>query len=108
MNHITRLTLVLLAAGGLTVQAADLAAGRAKAEQVCAACHNVDGNSTNPQYPVLAGQHMDYLRKSLKDYQTGARSNAIMAPMAQALSKADVENVAAWFASQQSKLNMQR
>ncbi|HEY9104621.1 cytochrome c [Chitinimonas sp.] len=103
-----RLALILLAGLALSSQAADLAAGRTKAEQVCAACHNADGNSTNPQYPVLAGQHVDYLRKALRDYQSGARGNAIMAPMAQALSKADVENVAAWFASQPSKLNMQR
>lgn len=94
-----------LAAAG---QAADLAAGRAKSEQVCAACHTASGNSTNPQYPILAGQHPDYLAQALKDYKTGARNNAIMAPMAKPLSNADIANLAAWFASQPGPLNMHR
>jgi cytochrome c553 len=84
------------------------AAGKAKAETVCAACHGADGNSQNPQYPILAGQQEDYLRKALHDYKSGARSNAIMAGMAATLSPTDVENVAAWFASQPSKLVMKR
>ncbi|MBV8467378.1 MAG: cytochrome c [Burkholderiales bacterium] len=105
-SHIT--LLLALAGIALGAQAADPAAGQAKAAQVCAACHNADGNSSNPQYPILAGQHPDYIRKALHDYKSGDRSNAIMAPMAQALSEADIENVAAWFASQPSKLNQQR
>jgi cytochrome c553 len=105
----TQIALVLMLAGAaFGAQAADMAAGKAKAEQVCAACHNADGNSTNPQYPILAGQHPDYIRKALHDYKKGDRTNAIMAPMAQLLSEADIENVAAWFSSQQSKLNQQR
>ncbi|MBV1775168.1 cytochrome c [Burkholderiaceae bacterium DAT-1] len=97
----------LLAAAGL-LHAADLKAGQEKATQLCAACHNADGKSTNPQYPVLAGQHADYLRQALKAYQSGDRNNAIMAGMAKPLSKADIDNLAAWFASQSSKLNQTR
>ncbi|QDQ27535.1 cytochrome c [Chitinimonas arctica] len=108
MNRAFRFTLAALSCLALTAQAADLAAGKAKSEQVCASCHLADGNSTNPQYPILAGQHPDYLRKALRDYQSGARSNAIMADQAKALSKAEIDNLSAWFASQPSKLNMAR
>ena len=43
------------------------AAGKEKSG-ACVACHAVDGNSTNPQFPRLAGQHPDYLVKALMDY----------------------------------------
>ena len=52
--------------------AADIEAGR-KAAAACAACHGPDGKSpTDPNAPMLAGQYADYLRKALRDYQTGA------------------------------------
>lgn len=99
---ITLLAALLLAP---LAQAADVAAGKQKAAELCAACHQPDGNSTNPQYPVLAGQHADFLRKALKDYQTGTRNNAIMAGLAKPLTKADIANLSAWFASQKSSLS---
>ena len=101
-------SLLFIAAVACATQAADLNAGKLKAEQVCVTCHNADGNSTNPQYPILAGQHGDYLAQVLHDYKTGARNNAVMAGIVQPLSKADIANLAAWFASQQSVLNMKR
>jgi cytochrome c553 len=97
----------LIAAAALTVlgtgagaSAADLAAGKAKATEVCAACHGADGNSASADFPRLGGQYADYLAKALRDYKSGQRKNAIMAGFAQALSKQDVENLAAYFASQ--------
>ncbi|MEN9559205.1 MAG: hypothetical protein RLZZ502_416 [Pseudomonadota bacterium] len=90
---------------GLNVaMAADLAAGKQKATEVCGACHGVDGNSQIPDNPKLAGQHPDYLRKALSDYKSGARKNPIMAGFAAGLSKKDIENVAAYYASQKSVL----
>jgi cytochrome c553 len=80
--------------------AADLAAGKAKAKEVCAACHGEDGNSATPDYPRLGGQYPDYLAKALKDYKSGQRKNAIMAGFAQALSKQDIENLAAYYSAQ--------
>ena len=84
--------------------AADIAAGAKKAE-VCVACHGADGNSTDPNNPRLAGQHRDYLAKALRDYKSGERKNAIMNSFAQALSKQDIDNLAAYFASQKSVLS---
>ena len=80
--------------------AADLAAGKAKATEVCAACHGPDGNSTSQDFPKVAGQYADYLAKALSDYQSGERKNAIMAGFAKPLSKADIENLAAYYSSQ--------
>jgi cytochrome c553 len=93
------------AAIATTSFAADIDAGAAKAKEVCAACHGMDGNSTDPNNPRLAGQWRDYLEKALRDYKSGARNNAIMSAFAQALSKKDIENLAAYYASQKSVLN---
>ena len=82
------------------VSAADLAAGKAKAAEVCAACHGADGNSASADFPRLGGQYADYLAKALRDYKSGQRKNPIMAGFAQALSKQDVENLAAYYAAQ--------
>lgn len=80
--------------------AADIEAGKAKVTEVCSACHGMDGNSPSPDFPRLAGQNEDYLRNALSLYQTGARKNPIMVSMAEPLSKQDIANVAAYFASQ--------
>jgi cytochrome c553 len=80
--------------------AADANAGAAKAKEVCAACHGMDGNSQQPDYPKLGGQHADYLAKSLRDYKSGARKNPIMAGFAAALTKQDIDNLAAYYAQQ--------
>ena len=80
--------------------AADIEAGKKKASEGCAACHGADGNSPAPNFPTLAGQHADYLEKALNDYKSGARKNPIMAGMSAALSKQDVENLAAYYATQ--------
>jgi len=90
---------VALLAGGFA-NAANPAAGKEKAKS-CAACHGPDGNSAAPDFPRLAGQHYDYLVKSLSDYKAGERKNAIMAPQAANLSKRDIEDLAAYFSQQQ-------
>lgn len=84
--------------------AADLKAGEAKVKEVCQACHGVDGNSSNPDYPKLGGQYADYLAKALRDYQSGARKNPIMAGFAGTLTAADIENVTAYYAAQPAVL----
>ena len=82
------------------VSASDIVAGKTKATEVCASCHGVDGNSEAADFPKLGGQHADYLAKALRDYKSGQRKNAIMAGFAQALSKQDIENLAAYYGSQ--------
>ena len=100
--------LALLLAG--TVQAkGNVEKGKAKAAQVCAACHGADGaKPVAPENPILAGQYPDYLVKALSDYKSGKRANAVMKAFADPLSKQDIEDLAAWFASQKSELHFQR
>ena len=80
--------------------AGDPAAGKAKSA-VCVACHNPDGNSTNPTYPKLAGQSADYMTKQLVEFKSGVRVNPIMVGMVAALTPQDMEDLSAYFASQQ-------
>jgi cytochrome c553 len=102
-NLITLAALAALASANAA--AADLEAGKKKVQEVCAACHGIDGATpTTPDYPKLAGQYPDYLAKTLRDYKSGARKNPIMAGMAQGLTDKDIENISAYFAAQPSNL----
>ena len=105
----TTLRLTILAAAlafAAPVAAADLAAGKQKVQEVCQACHGMDGLSAQfPDYPKLAGQHPDYLAKALRDYKSGARKNAVMSAMAAGLTPKDIDNVAAYFAGQTGPLH---
>jgi cytochrome c553 len=80
----------------------DAAAGQTKAA-VCAACHGVDGNSSDPQYPKLAGQHASYIASTLAKYKNQTRVNAIMLGFATTLSDQDMADLGAYFASQAVK-----
>ncbi|HLS55442.1 MAG TPA: cytochrome c [Zeimonas sp.] len=94
---------------GTSAHAADIAKGKEKADQVCAACHGKDGNTPiDPSYPRLAGQHRDYLRQAMLDYQSDARKNPIMAAQAKQLSRVDIENLAAFYASLPGTLSHKR
>ena len=102
-------TLKLLAAALLfamnAAHAANLDAGKQKAQEVCQACHGMDGLSTaNAEYPKIGGQHRDYLAKALRDYKSGMRKNPIMGAMAQPLTAQDIDNMAAYYASQPGPL----
>ena len=105
MRAIPRLLLALCAIGSATPSdAADPKAALARVQQVCAACHGVDGNSQLADNPKLGGQYPDYLAKALRDYQTGLRKNPVMAGFVDKLSKQDIENLAAYYASQPAVL----
>lgn len=101
MKRMIGVTLVIgaLAATGPVTHAQDAEAGRKKAE-VCQACHGPNGNSTQGQYPVLAGQTARYIYLQLKDFQEGRRSDPQMDPMAKDLSRDDMFNLAAYFSGQ--------
>jgi cytochrome c553 len=82
-----------------TIQAADIAAGKAKSA-ICASCHGPDGNSVNPLWPNLAGQKEQYLAKQIKAFRDGTRKDPMMAPMVAALTDEDIANLAAYYAAQ--------
>ena len=95
-SWIVCLPLIAVAAGA---PAADVAAGKAKAETVCSACHGLNGISVTDVIPNLAGQKAAYLEAQLKALKDGSRKSQIMGPMAAQLSADDIGNVAAYFAS---------
>jgi len=99
-THLQATLLLAASLAALPAIAADVAAGQAKVKEVCQACHGLDGNSQTPDYPRLGGQYPDYLAKALRDYKSGARKNPIMAGFAAALTAKDIEDVAAYYASQ--------
>ncbi|MBA6225681.1 cytochrome c [Colwellia sp. MB02u-18] len=78
--------------------AGDAAAGKAKTA-MCSACHGAAGISAIPMYPNLAGQKEAYLAQQLKNFRSGQRKNAVMGPMAMALSDDDIANISAYYSS---------
>jgi cytochrome c553 len=91
--------LVALAALVPTEAAAgDAAAGRDLAG-ACRVCHGLDGVGTNPMVPNIGGQSEQYLVKALEDYREGRRVDEQMSIMAEALTDAEIADLAAWYAS---------
>ena len=79
--------------------AGDPEAGAQKA-LVCGACHGMDGNSINPEWPNLAGQHAAYIARQLQLFKEGVRNNVIMMPNAMLLTEGDMADLAAYYAAQ--------
>jgi len=71
--------------------------------QKCDRCHGANGNSVDPFLPALAGQRMEYLKKVLHDYRTRVHQSSAMAAMSDALTEAEIENLAAYYARQKAR-----
>jgi cytochrome c553 len=84
----------------MAAQAGDPARGQQLSE-ACVACHGADGNSVNPEWPKIAGQHADYIYKQLMDYKSGRRENALMAGQVANLDEQDMRDLGAYYARQQ-------
>ncbi len=72
-------------------------AGQAKAI-TCSACHGADGNSVNPQWPSIAGQHPAYIVQQLQAFKNGTRTEPLMLGQVMMLSDEDMRNLAAYYA----------
>ena len=70
----------------------------------CAACHGDGGNRPIANYPKLAGQHRKFLVQAMRDYQNGARQNAVMAQQSAGWSRRDIAELAEYFAAQEGDL----
>ena len=99
ISSIFCLGLLILISTPALIAKGDPDAGQEKAI-VCAACHGQDGNSINPDWPSLAGQHEKYLIQSITAYKNQTRKNIIMYPLAMSLSDQDIEDLAAFYNSQ--------
>ena len=85
-------------AGVVAQVAGDAAAGAEKHASSCASCHGAQGVSSNDAWPDLAGQHAPYLVRILAAYKSGAQTDIMMSSMAQALSDAEIQNLATYYA----------
>ncbi len=82
--------------------AADMEAGKLKANQACQTCHGVDGVSQLAMVPNLSGQRADYTKIQLEAYRSGQRQHAQMSIIAQSLTDEEIVNLAEWY----SKINV--
>jgi cytochrome c553 len=96
--------LAVLAFASTSATAADMVKGSAEAgatkAAVCTACHGVNGNSTNPEWPVLAGQNAAYVREQLAMFKAKKRYNPVMQPIVDPLTEQDFADLAAFFSMQ--------
>jgi cytochrome c553 len=100
MIYKTLITVIAMAAlTSVSVAAGNAEAGKAKSA-VCASCHGADGNSANPTWPKLAGQHASYIAKQLADFKGKKRSDPLMSSQATGLSKQDMADLSAYFSKQ--------
>jgi cytochrome c553 len=101
MKKLISLVVLMAFAGaaGSVGAAGNAAAGKNKSA-VCAGCHGVDGNSAAPNFPKLSGLDAQYTAKQLADFKSGARKDPVMAGMAAGLSKKDMDDLGAYYASQ--------
>lgn len=86
-------------AGADTLVDGSVDAGKAKST-TCSACHGPDGNSVNPVWPSLAGQHATYIVDQLKAFRDGTRKDPLMTAQAMSLSDDDIRDLAVYYASQ--------
>ena len=102
IRHLLSVSFALAAAAVFAQTAAPAQGGVADKAAACAACHGPNGNSTNPQYPVLAAQNARYIYLQLKDFKEGRRHDPQMDPMAAPLERDDMLALADFFSKQKA------
>jgi len=104
MSYKQLIASILFVAVTVSAQAAgDINAGKAKAG-VCVGCHGVNGNSTNPTWPKLNGQHAKYIAQQLADFKSGDRKDPLMMGQVAGLSAQDMDDLGAFFAKQSATM----
>ena len=104
MATLAKLALVLSVALGAGCAFAGDAALGGIISKPCTVCHGEGGGEPIDGNPVLAGQHYEYLLQVMREYKSGARADAVMGAQLQTFSDADLRNLAAYYAAQQSNL----
>ena len=101
-NWLLTLSVSLALAAGAAQAAGNPAAGKEKSATLgCIACHGEDGNSPNPIWPKLAGQHPSYIAKQIGAFKAGDRKDDAMSPMAMIIATdEDLADLTAHFAAQ--------
>jgi cytochrome c553 len=96
----TAFLLLGLSAGSVAAELKGDAAAGATKSAVCTACHGLNGNSVNPEWPVIAGQNAIYTHDQVVRIKNGARIAPLMQPMVQNLTDQDIADLAAFYAKQ--------
>lgn len=91
--------LFFVSSASLACAAGNPAAGKEKAE-ACGGCHGEDGNSSAPIFPKLASQHASFIAKQLHDFKSQKRPEPTMSALAEPLTDADIEDLAAYYSTQ--------
>ncbi len=98
MSFSALLCVVLAAGPAMADSLVDGSAEAGKAKSItCAACHGAEGNSVNPTWPNLAGQHAGYIVEQLQAFKDGLRNNALMNGQAMMLSEEDMKNLSVYY-----------
>ena len=108
MQNIFKFIFLFFAANSLLAAdklSGDIESAKKIVNNLCLACHAIDGNSAIPSNPKLAGQHADYLSRQLEYFKKGIRENAVMQGMVANLSTKDFDNLAHYFENQTLKLS---
>src|SRR5438445_7767328 len=92
------MVVAVLFVSGSGARAADVAAGKAKATEVCGSCHSENGISQMENVPSLAGQLDQYIQWQLVYFRAGSRKNEQMQPIVEQLNNEDIRNLGAYFA----------
>ena len=91
---------VTLPASAAPDGAAIVKQGNASGAPACATCHGENGaGQASANFVRLAGLGEAYLVKQLRDFESGARENAVMKPIASALKNEEKAAVARYYAS---------
>jgi len=100
LKHSLSISVLLVCFWTAPAFAADVAAGEQKAA-TCMGCHGPKGKSSSAQWPNLSAQQSPYLVNQLNAFKKGTRNDTMMQPMAANLSDDDINNLAAYYSSQQ-------
>jgi cytochrome c553 len=98
-NKFAALTMCIFVSSAVSAQGlieGSAEAGKAKAI-TCGACHGADGNSVNPVWPSIAGQHSTYIVKQLQAFKRGTRTEPLMLGQTMTLTDEDMRNLAVYF-----------
>lgn len=97
------LAISLLTTGASADGIVDGSAENGKTKAVtCSACHGADGNSVNPEWPSIAGQHASYLVKQLQAFKSGSRTDTLMSGQSMMLSEQDMNDLSVYFSEQRA------
>lgn len=91
---------LLLSLGAASGARADEKGSLKEKLQLCAGCHNLDGNSVIPQNPRLAGLNEEYLERQMADFKSGARKSVVMAAIVSTLDDKSIDQLADYFSEQ--------